>query len=129
VRNDCPCGSTIGPAIASLTGIRTVDVGIPSLSMHSIRETIGIADIESNLKLFKIFYKNFRESLSLSLSLRLSLSLSLSGSQALRLCFLFVVSLALVALAACSLLSALASCPPLSPPYLSASASPSHLDV
>jgi len=73
VRNDCPCGSTIGPAIASLTGIRTVDVGIASLSMHSIRETIGIADIESNLKLFKIFYKNFRESLALSLSRSLRL--------------------------------------------------------
>ncbi len=73
MRNDCPCGSTIGPAIASLTGIRTVDVGIASLSMHSIRETIGIADIESNLKLFKIFYKNFRESLALSLSRSLRL--------------------------------------------------------
>ena len=120
MRNDCPCGSTIGPAIASLTGIRTVDVGIASLSMHSIRETIGIADIESNLKLFKIFYKNFRESLSLALSLTRSLSHSL------RLCFLFVVGVALVALAACS---PLPSCPPLPPPYLSTSASPSHLDI
>ena len=61
VRNDCPCGSTIGPAIAALTGIRTVDVGISSLSMHSIRETIGVADIDNSIKLFKIFYKNFRK--------------------------------------------------------------------
>jgi aspartyl aminopeptidase len=34
VRNDCPCGSTIGPTISALTGIRTVDIGMPQLSMH-----------------------------------------------------------------------------------------------
>jgi hypothetical protein len=62
VRNDCPCGSTIGPAIAALTGIRTVDVGISCWSMHSIRETIGVDDVESSIKLFTTFYKSFRES-------------------------------------------------------------------
>jgi len=60
VRNDCPCGSTIGPAIAALTGIRTVDVGISCWSMHSIRETIGVDDIESSIKLFTAFYNSFR---------------------------------------------------------------------
>lgn len=59
VRNDCPCGSTIGPIIASNVGIRTVDLGIPSLSMHSIRETMGCQDIISNIKLFDRFYKEF----------------------------------------------------------------------
>jgi aspartyl aminopeptidase len=29
VRNDSPCGSTIGPKVASKTGIKTVEVGAP----------------------------------------------------------------------------------------------------
>jgi len=29
--------------------------------MHSIRETIGVADIQNSITLFKQFYKNFRE--------------------------------------------------------------------
>jgi len=37
VRNDSLCGSTIGPIIAGGTGIRTVDVGNPQLSMHHKR--------------------------------------------------------------------------------------------
>lgn len=44
-RSDMVSGSTIGPVCSTRTGIPTVDVGVPMLSMHSVRETGGIEDI------------------------------------------------------------------------------------
>ena len=43
-RNDLPCGSTVGPMTAALTGATTVDFGAPMLSMHSARELCGAKD-------------------------------------------------------------------------------------
>lgn len=57
VRNDCACGSTIGPMLSK--HVRTIDLGNPQLSMHSIRETCGSHDVERKIRLFAEYFRSF----------------------------------------------------------------------
>ena len=54
--NSVPCGSTSGPITATRLGIRTVDVGIPILSMHSARELAGVTDLHDLSRVAEAFF-------------------------------------------------------------------------
>jgi len=59
VRNDMACGTTVGPILSASSGIRSVDIGNPQLSMHSIREVCGVDDISYCIDLCKAFLEEF----------------------------------------------------------------------
>ncbi|KAL9617976.1 MAG: hypothetical protein Q9160_007281 [Pyrenula sp. 1 TL-2023] len=59
VRNDFRCGSTIGPMLSAALGARTLDLGNPILSMHSIRETGGAEDVRHLIRLFESFFEHY----------------------------------------------------------------------
>lgn len=61
IRNDSRSGGTIGPALSSATGMRSLDVGIPQLSMHSIRATTGVKDPALGVKFFAAFFEKWAE--------------------------------------------------------------------
>ncbi|RVU54696.1 M18 family aminopeptidase [Anaerosphaera multitolerans] len=56
-RSDKAGGSTIGPITASQLNIRSVDIGNPMLSMHSVRE---LASVDDNLYLYKVFEELYK---------------------------------------------------------------------
>lgn len=61
IRNDSRFGGTVGSMLSSAMGMRAIDAGLPQLSMHSIRATIGNLDPGLGIQLFKGFFDHFEE--------------------------------------------------------------------
>lgn len=55
-RSDMPGGGTLGSIASSILPVRTVDIGIPLLAMHSAVETMGRADMESLTGLIREYF-------------------------------------------------------------------------
>jgi aspartyl aminopeptidase len=58
IRTDMACGSTIGPITAKELGVKTLDVGVPTFAMHSIRELAGTEDAYSLAQVLTAFYSD-----------------------------------------------------------------------
>ncbi len=56
--SDAPCGSTIGLITAAASDIRTCDIGVPQLAMHSAVETCKASDIDAMTKGLTAFFSS-----------------------------------------------------------------------
>ena len=56
-RSDLPGGSTLGHIAVTHTSMRTIDVGLAQLAMHSSYETAGVHDLDSMIKALEAFYQ------------------------------------------------------------------------
>ena len=55
--SDSVGGGTIGAISSAMLPIRTVDIGVPLLAMHSSRETMGVRDYESLVDFITAYFK------------------------------------------------------------------------
>lgn len=56
MRSDMPCGGTLGAISSRQLSIRSVDIGLAQLAMHSACETIGSEDMNSIILGLQAFY-------------------------------------------------------------------------
>jgi aspartyl aminopeptidase len=57
-RSDMGCGSTIGPLTSAEVGVKTIDIGVPTFAMHSIRELAGMQDVQHLTRLLSAFFNS-----------------------------------------------------------------------
>lgn len=55
--SDSAGGGTLGAISSAMLPIRTVDMGVPILAMHSSRETMGVKDYESLTDFMEAYYR------------------------------------------------------------------------
>ncbi len=56
-RSDGTSGSTLGSIASAMLPVRTVDIGVPLLAMHSARELMGVQDQKSLTDLLYAYYR------------------------------------------------------------------------
>jgi len=54
--SDAPGGATLGSILSTLLPMKTMDVGVPILGMHSARETMGMRDQYALTRLLTAFF-------------------------------------------------------------------------
>ncbi|MBR7116926.1 MAG: M18 family aminopeptidase [Clostridia bacterium] len=60
-RADLPGGSTLGSIATTRIPVLTVDIGIPQLAMHSLKECCAVSDIDAMTALVRAFYSSERK--------------------------------------------------------------------
>lgn len=56
MRSDLPCGGTLGAISSSQLSIKSADIGLGQLAMHSAVETFAFSDFEEEVKGLTLFY-------------------------------------------------------------------------
>lgn len=58
MRADLPCGGTLGAISSSQLSIKSIDIGLPQLAMHSAMETFAVSDYDCMVNALIAFFSN-----------------------------------------------------------------------